>query len=135
MTRTFKTLAGLFAVCLLAAGCSSQAPDRAEPSDPAGDQLAAQVASYDLAVGRQRFMVGLFSRDAGLVGGGSVDMKFAFLGTAEEQTSGQVVSEAKARFLPIPAEAGGAAPEVPDQPTLLAGTRANGVYAAEASFD
>lgn len=132
--RPLRALAGLLALLMLAA-CGSGSPDAGAPTAAEGDQLAPQIASYDLAVGSQRFMVGLLSRDTELVGGGEVTFKFAYLGTREEETSGEVVAEATASYLAIPAEGGEPDPEIPDQPTILSGTRGNGVYATDASFD
>ncbi len=135
MNRKLQALAGLFAFLLLASGCNSGSSDPATSSATDGDQLAPQVASYDLAVGKQRFLVGLLSQDTELVGGGTVNFKFAYLGTRSEQTAGEVVAESKAAYLPIPAEAGGPEPEVPDKPSILSGTRGSGVYSTDATFD
>lgn len=134
MISRVRALSLVLALAVLAA-CGSGSPEAGAPTTASGDRLAPQIASYDLAVGTQRFMVGLLSQDAELVGGGEVTLKFAYLGTRDEQTSGEVVAEATASFLPIPAGAGDAGAEVPDRPTILSGTRANGVYGTEASFD
>ncbi|HEX2054590.1 MAG TPA: hypothetical protein VHJ78_12805 [Actinomycetota bacterium] len=134
MNRSLKALAVALACVLLATACGGGEPDRAAPSGQA-DQLAPQVASYDLAVGKQRFLVGVLSQETELIGGGEVDLKFAYLGTRQEQTSGDIVSEQKATFLPIPPEAGAAVPEVPDRPSIVAGRQVNGVYSTEATFD
>lgn len=135
MTRWVKALAAVLVLALSAAGCSPEA-EQASPTDgTGGDRLAPQVASYDLAVGSQRFMVGLLTQEAGLVGGGEVSLKFAYLGTREEETTGEVVAEATATYLPIPAEAGGAPPEVPDRPSAISAPTGTGVYSAEVSFD
>lgn len=138
MTRTAKPLAILFALALLAAcggsGSGSGSTDAAKAT-PEGDQIAPQVASYDLAVGTQRFMVGLVTQENELIGGGKVDLKFAYLGTREAETKGEVVAQAEAEFLPIPADAGGPDPDVPDEPSLLPSSEGSGVYATQASFD
>ena len=125
----------MLAVLWLAAGCSSGPAENPPPEAQDADQLAPQVASYDLAVGKQRFLVGLLTQETELVGGGEVDLRFAYLGTRREQTSGEVVSQSRARFLPIPVEGGTAQPDPPDGPAILSGTRGNGVYSTEASFD
>ena len=135
MTRRLKPLAGLLAFLLVAAACSPGSPETATPAGPDGDQLAPQIASYDLAVGSQRFLVGLLSQETELVGGGEVNFKFAYLGTRTQQTSGEVVAEAKASYLPIPAEADGPEPDVPDKPSILSGAGGSGVYSTEATFD
>lgn len=138
MTRTAKPLAILLALVLLAAcggsGAGFGSTDAAKAT-PEGDQIAAQLASYDLAVGTQRFMVGLLTQENELIGGGKVDLKFAYLGTREVETKGEVVAQAKAEFLPIPADADGPDPEVPDEPSLLPSSEGSGVYATQASFD
>lgn len=97
--------------------------------------MVAKIASYDLAVGKQRFLVGLVTQDNELIAGGDVDVKFAYLGTREQETSGRVVAESKASFLPIPTEAGGPEPEIPDEPSIVAAARVNGVYTTEADFN
>lgn len=135
MTRFRRALASFLALVLLAACGGNGSPDADPEASAEADQIAPKVASYDLAVGTQRFMVGLVTQDNELIGGGQVDMKFAYLGTREEQTSGQVVGQAEADFLPIPADADGPAPEVPDQPSLLPSAQGSGVYATQATFD
>lgn len=135
MTRWSKSFAAVLVLALFAAGCSSEPPQTSPSPAPGDDQLAPQVASYDLAVGSQRFMVGLLTQEAELVGGGEVGLKFAYLGTREEQTTGEVVAESTAVFLPIPAEAGGAALELPDRPSVISAPTGTGVYSTEASFD
>lgn len=136
VTRTAKALAIFLALVLLAAcnGSGSGSTDATEET-PEGDQIAAKLASYDLAVGEQRFTVGLVTQENELIGGGKVNMKFAYLGTREEQTKGEVVAQAEADFLSIPADANGPDPKVPDKPTLLPSSEGSGVYATQATFD
>ncbi len=124
------------ALGLLAISCRPGQTERAASTPTTNQELVAQVASYDLAVGKQRFMVGLLTPDQQLVGGGSVSMKFAYLGTRDApQTSGEVVSESDAHFLPIPRE-GGTPPATPrGQPAIIRAAEGSGVYATEASFD
>lgn len=94
----------------------------------------AQVASYDLAVGRQRFIVGLLTNDQRLVGYGTVKFRFGYLGRKGEgkATMGEAVT---GEFLPIPREAGIAAPPAKPQPEILSGSTIAGVYGAQAAFD
>jgi hypothetical protein len=129
-------MAGLVALVLLAS-CGNGSRSASETPDPTGsaDLMVAHVASYDLAVGKQRFMVGLVSQDSELIAGGDVDMKFAYLGTREEETAGKVVAESQASFLPIPTEADGPEPDLPGKPSIVGAARVNGVYATEADFD
>jgi hypothetical protein len=117
--------------------CTSRDPGTGAQSPTASpDELVAQVASYDLAVGKQRFMVGLLTPEQELVGGGKVSMKFVYLGTRDRpQSSGRVVSEATGEFLAIPRE-GGRTPASPlSGPRVVASSEGSGVYAAEATFD
>lgn len=130
-----KALAGLLAFVLLAAACSPGSPNPVATGQTAGDQLAPQIASYDLAVGTQRFLVGLLSSDTRLIGGGEVDLKFAYLGTRSDQTSGEVVAESTASYLAIPASADDPEPDIPDQPSILPGSEGSGVYSTQATFD
>lgn len=121
---------------MLVAACGgSGTPEAGPEATGEADQIAAQIASYDLAVGTQRFTLGLVTQQNELIGGGSVDMKFAYLGTREEQTTGQVVAQARAEFLPIPASAEGPEPDPPGRPSLLPSEDGSGVYATEATFD
>ena len=125
----------MLAVLWLAAGCGSGSPRIPSRQTESGDRLAPQIASYDLAVGKQRFLVGLLTQEAELVGGGEVDLKFAYLGTRQEQTSGEVVAESRASFLPVPVEGAGPEVDLPESPAILSGGRVNGVYSTEVSFD
>ena len=64
--------------------------------------LAVQVASYDLATGAPtRFIVGLITNDQRLIGYGTVDLRFSYVGTKEgvnQQPFGPAVT---ASYLPI----------------------------------
>lgn len=84
------------------------------PTDPAGDgdgdgelvaiEFAAQVASYDVAVGDdQRLLVGLVGRGTGtVVGFGSVDIDLFYLGTEEEPVDPpEARGTVTAAFLPV----------------------------------
>lgn len=124
-------------VTVLAVSCTSRdvEPEAQSPT-PTREELVAQVASYDLAVGKQRFMVGLLTPEQELVGGGSVSMKFVYLGTRDRpQSSGRVVSEAKGDFLAIPREGGSPPPSPLAGPRVVSSSEGSGVYAAEANFD
>ncbi len=100
---------------------------------PAG--LVAQVASFDLAVGPpSRILVGLQTADLRLVVYGTVELRFAYLGTrdAPVQTpvSGPPVT---ATYLPVPGTDG--SPDGVSEPQLVTGSQARGVYAAPVGFD
>ena len=95
-----------------------------------GERLAAEVASFDLAAGVPgRFMVGLVTQGPQgnrFVAGGSVDLRFSYLG--ETQATGrEEAGSATAEFLPIP----GAAGPYPSRPEPVPASSGRGVYAVE----
>ncbi|MGH9022041.1 MAG: hypothetical protein ACRDV9_02920 [Acidimicrobiia bacterium] len=99
-------------------------------SSAAADALSAVVASYDLATGPPaRFLVGTFVEGEGLVGRGTVDLAFSYLGKdkAGEPQAGPTASGA---FLPI----FGSDPGPGDRPAILP-SDGRGVYAANVAFD
>ena len=110
-------------------GSDPLASDAAEDLTPA-NQLVAQVASFDMAVGEdQRLLVGLFTGQREIIGGGEIRVRIGRIPGGETSTDTQVeMSEAvDATFLPVP----GKEPEqLPDQPSPLEGSGA-GVYEAE----
>ena len=98
------------------------------------DELAVQVASYDLATGAPaRFIVGVLTLDQRLIGHGTVDLRFSYVGTkegADPQPFGPVV---KATYLPIH---GSVVPDPPPAtPQVVRSSDSRGVYSAQASFD
>lgn len=102
---------------------------RTGPSpSPAGGELVAQVASYDLSVGTSdRFLVGLLTVDNRFVSGGTATFRFSFIGGGQPQPG----PEATAEFLAIPGED-------PEHEGTHAGPPAEGrgVYAAhDVAFD
>ena len=125
-----RRLAAAGAALLLLASCSSGGSDKA-----GADDLAVQVASYDLATGGPaRFIVGLVTIDQRLVGYGTVDLRFSYVGTKENTKNptpfGPVV---KASYLPIH---GSIVPEPPPAtPQIVAASDTRGLYAAQTSFD
>ena len=100
---------------LVAAACGDGTGDTASsassaPSTTAAEGVVAQVASYELVADReQRFIVGLFSNDAGMVSYGTAELTFSFLGPEGEPLDEPVAGpQATATFLPIPgSQAGG----------------------------
>lgn len=121
MTRT-RMLAAALGLALLAAACSSDPPnDDPTPDAQGGDQLVAQVASYDLAVGENRFIVGLLTQDNRLISGGTAELAFSFLGGDDPEPG----PTASAEFLSLPGEEPGH--EHPEAGTVEDG---RGVYAA-----
>jgi hypothetical protein len=98
------------------------------------DDLAVQVASYDLATGAPtRFIVGLLTVDQRLLGYGAVDLRFSYVGTKEggdPQPFGPVV---KATYLPIPGSDIPSPP--PAAPEIVRSSETRGVYGAQTAFD
>lgn len=120
-------------VALVLAGCGDDSDDDAAttPADQEDRGVVAQVASYELVVDRdQRFLVGLFSDDEGMVSHGSADLVFSFLG--EE---GNMVDEprpgpdATATFVPVP---GSPESTNSESAAFTSPSEARGVYGAEA---
>jgi hypothetical protein len=100
----------------------------------AGD-LAVQVASYDLATGPPtRFIVGLLTADQRLIGYGTVDLRFSYVGTKENGSNpspfGAVV---KASYLPIHGSVVPSPP--PAAPEIVRSSDTRGVYGAQTTFD
>lgn len=101
-------------------------------------EVAAQVASYDLAAGApQRFLVGLVGADGGDVVGGEVDLDFRYVGADAGETAGAgdevAFGDVRATFLPV---ADGTAPGGSAEPRLREGGESVGVYeASDVTFD
>jgi hypothetical protein len=91
-------------------------------------------ASFDLAVDRPaRFLVGLSTVRNRFVSGGSVRLRFFFLGRERAEGDPKLVAEATASFLPIPGEEDEPAPSAP---RTVGGDAARGVYRVEeVTFD
>jgi hypothetical protein len=133
--RVAPALVLTLCVALVGQGCRNDAGTTKAQGSGSEDGLIVKVASYDLAVGTQRFLVGVLTPEERQIGWGNVKMKFAYLGTKTNQLTGEVVSEIDASYLPIPAERGKPAPEPKQGPTIVAGAEGRGVYAGEANFD
>ncbi len=99
------------------------------------DQLAVQVASYDLSTAAPtRFILGLVTVDQRLLGYGSVDLRFSYVGTKEGGANptpfGPVV---QAFYLPVH---GSTVPSpAPPNPRIVSSSETRGVYGAQTSFD
>ncbi|MHB8669544.1 MAG: hypothetical protein ACYDAD_03135 [Acidimicrobiales bacterium] len=130
MTFRAHGLAALAAAGLLTACSSSSSPRSAAPKHG----LAAEVASYDLAVGPPtRLLVGVFAADQRPVGYGTVSMRFCYLGTGKSNTACAPGPASTATFLPIP----GTTPPspLPKTPAFVDAATQRGVYATTAAFD
>ena len=119
--------ATLLAFALVAAaGCGGGS----QGDRPAGLQVF--PASFELVAGEpERFLVGLTTPDNRIVGGGSVDLTFSYLGE-DRAGAPEQAGEATASFLPIPGQEDRPSADVP---TASAVEQARGVYAAEVTFD
>lgn len=124
---TRRLVAAVLGFALVAVACGSGGDaDVGQPATPTGRGLVAQVASYDLAVGETRFIVGLLTDNNEFVSGGTATMRFSFLGEGEPEFSG----EAHGEFLALPGEE----PEH-EHPQAGPASQGRGVYAARVSFD
>lgn len=131
-----RRLAAAGALLLVLAACSgSGGGDDRSAGDRSADDLAVQVASFDLATGAPtRFIVGLVTADQRLLGYGDVDMRFSYIGTkeggADPTPFGPVV---KGSYLPIHGSVVPSPP--PATPQIVAASDTRGVYAAQTTFD
>jgi hypothetical protein len=109
-------------VLLAVAACSpEEGGDGARPQS-----LQVFPASFDLAAGQpSRFLVGLTTPDNRFVSGGSVGLRFWFLGAERAAGEPQPAGEASASFLPLPGEE---EEQVPPEPTAAPGDAPRGVY-------
>ena len=128
-------MAAATAAFVLLAACGGSDDGEDTPAQPSQDDIVAQVASFDLAVGRpQRLLVGVLTGDNRFVAFGTVAFRLAYLGTKESRQpatfGGQPVS---ARFLPIPGTTVPSPP--PSAPQVVNASEGRGVYAAQATFD
>ena len=99
------------------------------------DDLAVQVASFDLATGRPtRFIVGVVTVDQRLLGYGQVDMRCSYVGTREGGADPTPFGPpVKGSYLPIH---GSEVPSPqPAAPQIVAASNTRGVYGAQTTFD
>jgi hypothetical protein len=123
-----RYVVALVVVSVVGAACTDEGPP---PTPPRG--LVASVASYDLAAGVDtRFIVGLLTEQNLFVSGGSVDLRFSFLGETQAEGEAQFYRDARADFLPLPLEEA----DPPARVTVGPASQGRGVYAVESiEFD
>jgi len=98
------------------------------------DDLAVQVASYDLATGAPtRFIVGLLTVAERLVGYGTVDLRFSYVGTKEGANQTPFGPAVTAAYLPIHGSVVPSPP--PAAPQIVRSSDTRGVYGAQTTFD
>lgn len=142
--RGIRHLAALVVLALLLVACGNTnggEPDGDDPQEPTegeetgedDDVLGIAIASYDLAVGEQRLMAGLFSQSQQLLVFGEVVFQLGYLG--EEQGGEATLREpVTATFLPVP---GMEPPGSSDTPVLTgrADADGSGVYQSTVNLD
>jgi hypothetical protein len=129
--RTRRLAAAAGALVLLLTGCGGSGGS----GKASADDLAVQVASYDLATGAPaRFIVGLLTVDQRLLGYGTVDFRFSYVGTKEGSAGATPFGPAvTASYLPI---FGSVVPSPPPAtPQIVKSSDTRGVYGAQAAFD
>ena len=140
MRRSVRPVLAVLALLAVACSNDSAKPSSAASASPSSspttsssgpDQLAAQVASFDLAAGPPgRFLVGVFNQDKGELGYGTVALQFKYLDGGGKDQQGPTVDAAT--VLPVP---GSAPAQVPAGPAFLQPSQGRGVYQAQVGFD
>lgn len=122
----YLRIAIALSVLVMTAGCSSSGDDKFET-------LGVQVASYEPVRGQtQRFIVGVVT-NSNIVGFGTVDLEFAFLGTSQtSEAKPRAGFTAKADYLLV---AGQTPPTNTTGPRLMFPSDGVGVYGAATTFD
>ncbi len=135
MTPLVRSRVVLLAVAVAAvvAACSSGDDGNGSTAPRDDAELSVQVASFDVAVGPpSRFMVGVLTPENELVGFGTVDLRFVFVGTGQGTVPRQPSPPVKAAYVLIP---GATAPSPePTEPRFVRGSE-RGVYVADAGFN
>lgn len=121
-----RRMLSLLVTALAAAACGGEPAPEASPTGPsrADQALVAQVASYDLAVGTNRLIVGLLTQDNEFVSGGDATMRLTHL------DGGGTGAEVPATFLAVPGEEPGH-----EHPQAGSVEEGRGVYAAQVELD
>jgi hypothetical protein len=139
MLHRFRLAAAAVTLGLVAAACggggsgSGSASKGSSGGAPSKDDIVAEVASFDLAVGPpSRILVGLYTGDQRFVVFGDVQFRFAYVGTKQENKAGAYGPPVTARFLAVPGTKPPSPP--PATPQYTSGADNRGVYAAQAGF-
>jgi hypothetical protein len=117
-------------VLLLLPACRGGRPATTSPA-PEPESLVVKVASYDLAVGEQRFIAGLLTQENQFVSHGETTLEFAFIGTADREVAPDFSLREEAKFLPIPGEP----EEARGGPVVGPASQGRGVYSTVVDFD
>jgi hypothetical protein len=125
--RKSPGLVALLTVAVATASCGSGPGEASRPLD-------VFPASFDLAAERPtRFLVGVATGRNLFVSGGTVRLRFFFLGEERAEGQPELRGEATGSFLPIPGEED---EPIPPRPSTVSGDGARGVYRAEeVTFD
>jgi hypothetical protein len=128
--RGGRTAVALGLAIIVAAACGGGSDGGSSDDPSAGFELSAEVASFDLAAGRdERFTVGFFAADNRVLAYGDITLRFAFAGTADDpRQEGTQGPPVEAIFLPVAGQ--GVDPDHPG-PELVAPSEARGVYGAD----
>lgn len=125
---TLRRCVATAAVIAGLAACSSS-DDTTTAAEPDDGSIVAQVASYELVADRdQRFIVGMFDEELGMLSYGAIDLTFRYLGTAQEQADEPRPGlSTTATFVPVP----GSSDQPDAEPQFTSPSQARGVYGAE----
>jgi hypothetical protein len=116
------------AVACSSGGGETPAADAGAQGQQQQDEVVAAVASYDVHVGEDRFIVGLFTGSNEFVVGGDATFQFSYIGN-EQPEPGPV---SPATFLALPGED---PDHLHDHAHAGAASEGRGIYAARVEFD
>jgi hypothetical protein len=131
-----RLLAVLLVACACLAACGGGGgggSKKATGAKGASGELAAETASFDLAVGPPaRYMLGILTQDQRGVSFGTVQIRFCFLGAQQASGVCRYGTPQQASFVGVP----GSPPAPPGAtPQVISSTESKGVYATQAAFD
>ncbi|MGH9013025.1 MAG: hypothetical protein ACRDZ1_03675 [Acidimicrobiia bacterium] len=126
---SYRAGAATLAFALVAAGCAGSGDDGRGGPDGSGE-VVAQFASYDRAAQHdQRVIVGLLAEQEGQLAYGTVEFRFAYLGTSESpEPSRRVGAPVTATYRALP---GTSSRRGEEGPTVVSAAESRGVYAAD----